>query len=139
MLAQIWHFLLADLFEHSPMHDCSALRNKSVSSPFATLENTIIILSSPPQKKFCITIVFSFSWDLESPQKKLKLQWLCKMFFFGGGGTKRLLRHFLKWPILFLHKIVKIQEFCYYDKGDVTLLSIVPCLVILHRLSIKAY
>ena len=48
MFAQIWHFLLADLFEHSPMHDCSDLKNKTVSSPFATLENTIMILLSPP-------------------------------------------------------------------------------------------
>ena len=104
-------FLLAELFEYSPMHDCSDLRNKTVSSPFATLENTIIILLSPP--KCCITIVFSFSWDLESSQKKLKLQWLCKMFFC---WTKRLLWYFLKWPILFFHKIVEIQEFCYHDK-----------------------
>ena len=44
----MWQFLLADLFEHSPMHDCSDLRNKTVSSPFATLENTIMILLSPP-------------------------------------------------------------------------------------------
>ena len=52
MFAQIWQFLLAELFEYSPMHDCSDLRNKTVSSPFATLENTIIILPpSPPVKK----------------------------------------------------------------------------------------
>ena len=50
------------------MHDCSDLRNKTDSSPFLTLENTIIILLFPP--KCCITIVFSFSWDLESSQKK---------------------------------------------------------------------
>ena len=115
MFAQIWHFLLADLFEHSPVHDCSDLKNKTVSSPFATLENTIMILLSPlpppPPPKFCITIVFSFSWELESSQKKLKLPWLCKMLFC---GTK--LRYFLTWPILFFHKIVEIQEFCYHDK-----------------------
>ena len=48
MFVQIWQFLLADLFEHSPMHDCSDLRNKTVRSPFATLENTIMILLFPP-------------------------------------------------------------------------------------------
>ena len=111
VFAQIWQFLLAELFEYSPMHDCSDLRKKTVSSPFANLENTITILLSPP--KCCITIVFSFSWDLESSQKKLKLQWLCKVFFC---GTKRLLRYFLKWPILFFYKIVEIREFCYHDK-----------------------
>ena len=51
VFAQIWQFLLAELFEYSPMHDCSDLRNKTVSSPFATLENTIIILPPPPVKK----------------------------------------------------------------------------------------
>ena len=49
VFAQIWQFLLAELFEYSPMHDCSDLRNKTVSSPFATLENTITILLSPPK------------------------------------------------------------------------------------------
>ena len=135
MFAQIWHFLLADLFEHSPMHDCSALRNKSVSSPFATLENTIIILSSPPPKKILHNDCFQFLLGLRIASKETETTMAMQNVFFGG-GTKRLLRHFLKWPILFFHKIVKIQEFCYYDKGDVTLLSIVPCLVIVHRLSI---
>ena len=49
VFAQIWQFLLAELFEYSPMHDCSDLRNKTVSSSFATLENTITILLSPPK------------------------------------------------------------------------------------------
>ena len=37
---------------------------------FATLENTVISFLSPP--KFCITIVFSFSWDDSKFQEKLK-------------------------------------------------------------------
>ena len=37
---------------------------------FATLENTIIMFLY--RQQFCITIVFSFSWDLESSQEKLK-------------------------------------------------------------------
>ena len=33
-------------------------------------QNTIILFVVPP--KLCINIVFSFSWDLQSPQEKLK-------------------------------------------------------------------
>ena len=54
--------------------------------PFATLENTIISFLSPPKKKkkFCITIVFSFSWDDSKSQEKLKT--MVMQNFLGGGG-----------------------------------------------------
>ena len=38
---------------------------------FATLENTMVIFLSP-LKTFCITIVFSFSWNDSKSQEKLK-------------------------------------------------------------------
>ena len=66
----------------------------------ATLENTTDNNLFVHPKK-CITIVFSFSWDLESSQEKLKTM-LMQYFFFGGGGggTKILLSgFFLKWRI----------------------------------------
>ena len=57
----------------------------ALGSLFATLENTIIIFLSPrPPQKIYITIVFSFSWDLESSQEKLKT-----IVMRNCGGTKR--------------------------------------------------
>ena len=70
MFAQIWQFLLAELFEHSPMHDCSDLRNKTVSSPFATLENTIIIFLSPPPPKILHNDCFQFLLGLRIVSKE---------------------------------------------------------------------
>ena len=35
-----------------------------------SFKKTIILFVVPP--KFCINIVFCFSWDLQSPQEKLK-------------------------------------------------------------------
>ena len=97
MFAQIWHFLLADLFEHSPMHDCSALRNKSVSSPFATLENTIIILSSPPpQKKILHNDCFQFLLGLRIASKETETTMAMQNVFFGGGGDKKIITAFSK-------------------------------------------
>ena len=57
---------------------------------FATLENTIIIFfcppPSPPQKKFCITVVFSFSWDDQ----------LKTMVMQNFGGDKKIIMVFSK-------------------------------------------
>ena len=56
---------------------------------FATLENTTIIFFFP--QKFCITIVFSFSWNLESSQEKLKT-----IVMQNFGGNKKLMTVFSK-------------------------------------------
>ena len=61
--------------------------------PFATLENTIISFLSPP--KFCITIVFSFSWDDSKSQEKLKTM-VMQICLGGGGGEKKIIVVFSK-------------------------------------------
>ena len=60
---------------------------------FATFTSPIIHLVCTP--KFCISIVFNFSWNIQSTKKKLKP---VLMHFFlagggggGGGGTKRVI------------------------------------------------
>ena len=39
-----------------------------------------------PPKSFCISIIFQFSWDLQSSQENLKTTLTQLFFFFGGGG-----------------------------------------------------
>ena len=71
------------------------------SQLFSTLENTIIIFLF--LKKFCITIVFSFSQD------KLKTT-----LYKTVGGTKRLLWYFLRRLIGTHHFVNKKNTFhCY--------------------------
>ena len=57
---------------------------KSLYRPFSK-----ILFFVPP--KFCISIVFNFSWDLQSPQEKLET-----MLMQNFGGTKKSIMVFLK-------------------------------------------
>ena len=66
-------------------------------------KNTIILFVVPP--KFCISIVFSFSWDLQSPQEKLETM-LMKNF----GGTKKSIMVFLKKAHLKLPRFVNVFD-----------------------------
>ena len=77
----MWQFLLADLFGHSPMHDCSDLRNKTVSSPFATLENTIMILLSPPPPP---QILHNHCFQFLLGPKETETTMVMQIFFFAG-------------------------------------------------------
>ena len=52
--------------------------------------------------KFCISIVFDFSWDDCSTQEKLQTMLMPNIFFFGGGvgwGEQRALWSMWKWRI----------------------------------------
>ena len=85
VFAQIWQFLLAELFEYSSMHDCSDLRNKTVSSPFATLENTIIILPPPPpvKKENLHNDCFQFLLGLKIVSKETETTMAMQNVFWG--------------------------------------------------------
>ena len=61
----------------------------AVTILFTTLKNTIIIFLSP--KKFCIIIVFGFSWDDCKSQKKPKT-----MVIQNFGGNKKIIMVFSK-------------------------------------------
>ena len=69
--------------------------------------------------KVCISIVFSFSWELKWPQEKLKTM-LIQIF----GVTKKehygMLWYFLEWSnaIYFAILVVVAIKFCYH--GNVT-------------------
>ena len=97
MLAQIGQFLLAELFEYSPMHDCSDLRNKTVSSPFATLENTIIIFLSPP--KILHNDCFQFLLGLRIVSKETETTMAMQNVFW---GDKKIITVFSKVANTFL-------------------------------------
>ena len=44
---------------------------------------------TPPPPKYCIMIVFDFSWDMLT-QEKSKTMPMQNFFFFGGGGVKEV-------------------------------------------------
>ena len=56
----------------------------------------MILFVCPP--KFCISIVFVFSWDHCKSQEKLETMLMQNLG--GGGGKQRVLWYFPKWPIL---------------------------------------
>ena len=98
MFAQIGQFLLAELFEYSPMHDCSDLRNKTVSSPFATLENTIIIFLSPPPQ-ILHNDCFQFLLELRIVSKETETTMAMQNVFL---GDKKIITVFSKVANTFL-------------------------------------
>ena len=61
---------------------------KTYSLIYATCTSPIMHLICPP--KFCISIVFNFSWDGCDTQEKCKKKQtrLGNFFFWGGGGNK---------------------------------------------------
>ena len=63
---------------HRTHHNCIGL-----------FQNYLLLFAVPP--KFCISIVFNFSWDLQSPQEKLET-----MLMQNFGGTKKSIMVFLK-------------------------------------------
>ena len=99
MFAQIGQFLLAELFEYSPMHDCSDLRNKTVSSPFATLENTIIIFLSPPPPQILHNDCFQFLLGLRIVSKETETTMAMQNVFW---GDKKIITVFSKVANTFL-------------------------------------
>ena len=60
---------------------------------FGKYHNTLLF-----PRKFCINIVFVFSWDHCKSQEKVETM-LMQNVGGGGGGKQRILWYFPKWPI----------------------------------------
>ena len=68
-------------------------KDENVVLLLAILENTIMLFVCPP--KFCISIVFVFSWDHCNSQEKLETM-LCKIL----GDKQRVLWYFPDGPVV---------------------------------------
>ena len=68
--------------------DMKSQQMKKKTTPiYATCTSPIMHLICPP--KFCITIIFNFSWDGCNLQEKWKTTWKVMQNFGGGGGQIR--------------------------------------------------
>ena len=67
--------------------DMKSRQMKKKTTPiYATCTSPIMHLICPP--KFCITIIFNFSWDGCNLQEKWKTTWKVMQNFGGGGANK---------------------------------------------------
>ena len=84
------------------MYLCQTSHTHLQGSPKFALtspENTITYLSTLlVTPKFCISIVFTFSWELKWPQEKLKTM-LMQNFGVRNEEYYGMLLYFLKWSI----------------------------------------
>ena len=110
----LWPWARIRLFSLSHFILVSAASGINVRNQLTTPENAKTyhnaLCLSPP--KFCVSIVFSFSWELKRPQEELKTM-LMQNFGVTNKEHYGMLWYFLEWSIE--SSGVNIHFFCFFS------------------------